>query len=161
MRAVIALSAAAALNFGCEPPPAFEETDLATQPLSGTIDGHAFAFVSGQMNKVGDSYLVSLKNYAWECGANSSLPEVDPALVVNFGVLVQGEGLDVVRFGDEHAAALQVGVSEGDVDSNAVEDGLIRLGTWDTAADAEISGALVFAAGDSKVNGRFTATVCP
>ncbi|MBA2662170.1 MAG: hypothetical protein H0U74_07730 [Bradymonadaceae bacterium] len=151
---------------GCGPEAAkFSEPDLVSTVLSGTIDGHDYAFVSGTINKVttpnGTSYVVGLKNYEWECGPNSPRPLPEPALVVNFEVLERKAGLVEVSFADGHGGAMQVNVDAAQIKTIIVDDGLLRLDNWTTEAGQEVSGALVFEGANSTINGTFKATVCP
>ena len=139
------------------------EADLSAQPLSGTVQGVAFAVVGrGTVSQIGEHSVVSLRSYAWECTGNADRPPED-GMLINFGVLEKAAGSVEVSFGDQHAATFQkgIGTETSAADTAPVQSGLIRLDSWSDTEGDVVSGALLFRSTDDEVNGTFEATVCP
>ncbi len=131
-----------------------------TTPLAGSIKGHPFAFVSGDLRKQGDHVFLTLRNYDWRCGGP---PGPADALLINIGDPPQAAGTFELRYGDGHGASFQAGISQdaSATPVSSVSTGLVRLDMWTLTPGETLTGAAMLESDDSHVAGTFTVTVCP
>jgi hypothetical protein len=141
-------------------------TEIAAQPLSGTVGGRAFEPKTVDIRYLASAgkWLLSIDNYETDCGVRSSELDYASAISINIGGIPAQSGTTSIAYGDQHAATFQIGVYEAssgtEPDVRPAESGVLRIDTWSDTPGGEITGALKLSGEDSAVEGTFTAKVC-
>ncbi len=133
---------------------------LPDTPAAGSIRGRPITFRSVSLRLETDRRILTLREYASNCGVVAgALPPAD-SVVVHVVVRRDSPGEEIIVFADNHSATFQIGIDPATTETFPATGGRLRLDTFSTTPGAIVTGAVALASSVGTVSGTFEATVC-
>jgi hypothetical protein len=129
-------------------------------PASGVVNGAPFVLRSASLRIVGDQHIITLRDYASDCGTvQGSLPG-DNAVSLHVVVFLKVPGEERIAYADDHNATFQIGVQPPNVKTFPVREGAVRFDTLSFTPGDTVKGALTAKGDPGDIAGTFSAGVC-